>query len=95
MDVVVKRGGHDSPASKRVNYGAFLRGKDAYGRICFSKSKQKFDTVKGGKNIPNEVLDLFFFYWHSQKNQTKVYLSAPTSFTSPVYNRAPLVKAVM
>lgn len=60
MDVVVKRGAHDSPASKRVNYGAFLRVKDAYRRICFSKSKQKFDTVKGGKNIPNEVLDFFF-----------------------------------
>lgn len=94
MDVVVKRGAHDSPASKRVNYGAFLRVKDAYRRIYFSKSKQKFDTVKGGKNIPNEVLD-FFFYWHSQKNQTKVYLPALTSFTSPEYNRAPLVKAVM
>lgn len=62
--------------------------------MCFSKSKQKFDTVKGGKNIPNKVLD-YFFYWRSQKNQTKVYLPAPTSLTSPVYNRAPLVKALM
>lgn len=29
MDVVVKRGGHDSPASRRVNYAALLRVKDA------------------------------------------------------------------
>lgn len=25
VDVVVKGSGHDSPASRRVNYGAFLR----------------------------------------------------------------------
>lgn len=34
VDVVVK-GGHDSPASRRVNYGAFVRVEDAYRRICF------------------------------------------------------------
>lgn len=68
MDVVVKRGAHDSPASKRVNYGAFLRVKDAYRRIYFSKSKQKFDTVKGGKNIPNEVLDYFFLLAFSEES---------------------------
>lgn len=71
MDVVVKRGGHDSPASKRVNYGAFLRVKGAYRRICFSKSKQKFDTVKGGKNIPNEVLEFFCFIGILRRIQPK------------------------
>lgn len=91
MDVVVKKGGHDSPASKCVNYGAFLRVKDAYRRICFSKSKQS----REGKTSPTRFLVIFFIYWHSQKNQTKVYLPAPTSFTSPVYNRAPLAKVVM
>lgn len=33
VDGVVKGGGRDSPASRRVNYGAFVRGEAAYGRI--------------------------------------------------------------
>lgn len=35
LDVVVKGGGHDSPARRRVNYRAFVRVGNAYRRICF------------------------------------------------------------
>lgn len=92
MDVVVKRGGHDSPASKRVNYGAFLRAKDAYRRICFSKSKQKFDKVKGGKNVPKKVLDFFFFFMGIL---SRIKPKFTCLLPHHLYNRAPLVKAVM